>query len=353
MKILIVGAGPTGLTAAIELARRGLLAKVIDRRDNASTLSRAVGITSRSLELLSHSGVSETLIEEGVPIRGACIYQRERLALELPLHSNRIYFPTILGLPQDRTEAIMANTLGSMGVEVGYQNELQDLREESKGVVALLSSGVEERFDLIIGADGIHSKVREAAGINYLGFDLEEKWSIADVDTEGWPSREKFTLVRSSSGTVAVAVPIGKDRHRLVASCDNAIDAFPMGLKVCKIHREGTFKISIRQAERYSKGRVHLAGDAAHCHSPIGGRGMNLGIADAAELAKRVVERRLSGYSELRHREDKKIIEITERVRKIVTGRSIKARLEFRAFLAVASSLPVVRRKLGQFVVEF
>ncbi|MFA0813296.1 FAD-dependent oxidoreductase [Microbulbifer epialgicus] len=353
MKVLIVGGGPTGLTAALELARRGLHAKVIDRRDSTSTLSRAVGITSRSLELLSHSGVAEKLIEEGVAVRSACIYLGNRLALELPLHSGRIYFPTILGLPQDRTEAIMANRLKGWGVEVGYQIELQGLREEPNGVVALFSEGTEERFDLIIGADGVRSTVRKAAGIAYPGFDLEDRWSIADVDTEGWPPREKFTLVKASSGIVAVAVPIGEDRHRLVASCDNAIGAFPMGLKVRKIYREGTFKISVRQAESYSKGRICLAGDAAHCHSPVGGRGMNLGIADAAELAKRVVDGSLAGYSEFRHREDKKVMDITERGRKMISGKSLKARLEFRALLALANSLPALKRKLGQFAVEF
>ncbi|MCO1337008.1 FAD-dependent monooxygenase [Microbulbifer sp. OS29] len=353
MKVLVVGAGPTGLTVAVELARLGLLPRVIDRRDSASTLSRAVGITSRSLELLSKSGVSEKLIAEGIAVQAACIYLDKQLALEFPLHSDRTYFPTILGLPQDRTEALMDQVLSSMGVEVEYQKELISLSEYRDGVVAQFDTGDEDRFDLVIGADGIRSTVREAAGINFPGFDLEEEWSIADVDTDGWPPRRKFTLVKMESGLVAVAVPLGEGRHRLVASCEDAIGAFPMELDIKRVRRQGTFKVSIRQAETYSRGRVHLAGDAAHCHSPVGGRGMNLGIADAVELAARIVAGRLTGYSELRHREDKKVIDITERGRKIVTGKSLKARFEFRALIAAANSLPAVRRKLGQFVVEF
>ncbi|WP_444901519.1 FAD-dependent oxidoreductase [Microbulbifer sp. SSSA007] len=352
MKVLVVGAGPTGLTAAIELTRLGLSPRIIDRRDSASTLSRAVGITSRSLELLSKSGVSEKLIAEGIAVQAACIYLDTRLALEFPLHSDRTYFPTILGLPQDRTESLMAQVLSGMGVEVEYQKELTFLTESEGGVVAQFNAGEEARFDLVIGADGIHSTVREAAGINYPGFDLEEEWSIADVDTDGWPPKRKFTLVKMESGVVAVAVPLGEGRHRLVASCDDAIGAFPMALDIKRVRRQGTFNISVRQAETYSKGRIHLAGDAAHCHSPVGGRGMNLGIADAAELAARVVAGRLTGYSELRHREDKKVIDITEHGRKIVTGQSLKARFEFRALIAAANSLPAVRRKLGQFAVE-
>ncbi|WP_444931195.1 FAD-dependent oxidoreductase [Microbulbifer sp. SSSA002] len=352
MKVLIVGAGPTGLTAAVELARRGLLPRIVDRRDRASTLSRAVGVTSRSLELLSHSGVSEKLIAEGIAVEGACIYLNTHLALEFPLHSDRSYFPTVLGLPQDRTEALMAEVLFGMGGEVEYQKELKSLTEDESGVVAQFDDGEENRFDLIIGADGIRSTVREAAGINYPGFDLDEVWSIADVDTGDWPPKRKFTLVKMDSGVIAVAVPLGEGRHRLVASCDNAISAFPMALDIKRVRRKGTFKISVRQAETYSKGRVYLAGDAAHCHSPVGGRGMNLGIADATELAQRIVEGRLPGYSELRYREDKKVIEVTESGRKIITGQSLKARFEFRALIAAANSIPAVRRKLGQFAVE-
>jgi len=150
-----------------------------------------------------------------------------------------------------------------------------------------------------------------------------------------------------------VVAPMGGNRYRLVASHENALQALPLPLNVTTIHREGHFNISVRQAETYSKGRVHLAGDAAHCHSPVGGRGMNLGIADAAELAERMVEGDLSGYSSFRHSEGEEAIQITERGRKMTAGLNWWRRLAFRALLAAASIAGPVKRRLGRFLVEF
>ncbi len=353
MKVLIVGAGPTGLTAAIELARRGVLPVIVDRRHDASTLSRAVGITPRSLELLSHSGVAQRLIEEGIAMDGLCVYRGTSLALSMPLHSERTYFPTVLGLPQDRTESVMAEILTSLGVAVQYGIGLETLSNREDAVVARFSDGTENHFDHVVGADGIGSTVRQSAGIAYPGADLDQTWSIADVDAEAWLHPGKITLVRAGAGTVMVVAPMGGNRYRLVASHENALQALPLPLNVTTVHREGTFNISVRQAETFSRGRVHLAGDAAHCHSPVGGRGMNLGITDATELAKRMVEGDLSGYSSLRHSECEEAISITERGRKMTAGSNWRRRLAFRALLTAASIAGPVKRRLGRFLVEF
>ncbi|WP_342664473.1 FAD-dependent oxidoreductase [Microbulbifer variabilis] len=144
-------------------------------------------------------------------------------------------------------------------------------------------------------------------------------------------------------GLVAVSVPIGENRFRFVSSCENALEAFPLPLKIHKVRREGVFKISVRQAESFSKGRIHLVGDAAHCRTPVGGRGMNQGIADAVELAKRMAGNQMDGYSEFRHREDKKVIAIIECGRKIVTAKTLVARMEFNTVLAAAKYYHLLR----------
>ena len=353
MKVLIVGAGPTGLTAAIELARKGIKPKIIDRREGLSTLSRAVGITPRSLEILSHSGASETLIVEGIPMDGLRVYFGQSLSLKMPLRSERSYHPNLVCLPQDRTEAIMADALSKYGVEVKYGLKFVALSQTVDSVSVKYDDGNEETFDHVIGADGIRSMVREQAGIAYEGFDLEEQWAVADVDVFNWRHPGCLTVVQAGPGTVAVVVPIGKDRYRVVASRDSALEALPLPIDITNVRREGLFTISVRIAETYSKGNIHLAGDAAHAHSPVGGRGMNLGVADAAELAQRLVNGELEGYTQSRHAEALEARAITERGRLMSTGPNLGRRIVFRALVGAASMLSPIKRKIGSFIVEF
>ena len=353
MKVLIVGAGPTGLTAGIELCRLGLVPTIVDKRESASTHSRAVGITPRSLDLLKPSGVSARLIAEGVALNGLRVYHGTSLSLELPLHSERMAYPCVLAMPQDRTEAIMSGALEKLGGSVAYGKGFQSYSERGGKVAVTFCDGSSGTFDTVIGADGIRSAVRTAAGIDYPGFDLERVWSIADVDVEGWQHPNKITLIHVRPGVVVVVAPLESKRYRLVSSAPNALEAMPLPLNVVKIRREGQFRISVRQAAIYSKGAVHLAGDAAHCHAPIGGRGMNLGIADAAELARRLLKGGIDGYAEERHRLGREAIRITERGRKMTGGVTLTRRIAFRTVIASVNSVPMIRLRLGRFLVEF
>ncbi|WP_293962552.1 FAD-dependent oxidoreductase [Sneathiella sp.] len=348
MRVLVVGAGPTGLTAAVELKRRGMEVAIIEKRAEGSGLSRAVGITPMSLCLLYPSGVADKLLAEGIRFREARIYRRSELGLVLPIHATppKYGYDFILGLPQDRTEALLREALEGMSVSVRFSTELTGLKEEKDGVLATMADGASERFDYVLGADGVHSTTRKLLDIPFPGHDLPETWSIADVNAKDWPNPETLTLCQLSRGGVVVAVPLATDRYRIISNRPEALRQLPLEMDVTNIRREGEFTISVRQVSTYNRGRVYLAGDAAHCHSPVGGRGMNLGIADAAEFAKRLAEDTLDGYSEARHRKGAKIIAGSERVRKIVTSTRPMIRKLFRLALSVAAHLPPLRRRI-------
>ncbi len=284
---------------------------------------------------------------------GLLVFRGEKLALDLPLHSDRTFFRTVIGLAQDRTEAILVDALAEAGVSVSYGMALDDLKEQDGGVVAIFSDGSEHKYDLVIGADGVMSTVRKCAEIAYPGIDLEGIWSIADVESEDWPHPGKIVLFHVRPGVTLVIGPLGPTRYRLVASTPDALKTIPVPINVSTLHRTGTFNISIRQAETYTKGSVHLAGDAAHCHAPIGGRGMNMGIADATELARRIVYRTTDGYSKLRHKKGAESVKTTEHGRKLSAGITLPRRMAFGALLTAANTSGPFKRYLGRFLVEF
>lgn len=352
MRVLIVGAGPTGLTAAVELWRRGIKAEIIDKRDEASGLSRAVGITPRSLHLLEASGVTKRLVEEGVHLHGVRIYRGVDLKLALAIQPPEIKYghDYIIGLAQDRTEANLREALEEMGGTVRYSIALETLLQSDEGVQAGFEDGSSETYDYVIAADGIRSTVREILGISYPGYELPEPWSIADVDSDDWSNAGLFTICQLEEGKVVVVVPLEEARYRLVSNTEDALAALPLEMNVTNVRRAGTFTISVRQVEEYQSGRVFLAGDAAHCHSPVGGRGMNLGIADACDLAGRLASGTQDGYTAARHADGAGVIEGSERVRKFVTSPSPVQRLAFLGVLRVLSAVPALQRRFSDLV---
>lgn len=338
-RVLIVGAGPTGLTLASALAHEGILADIIDRRDGPSHLSRAVGITRASMNILDRLGAAKDIAAEAVRFAGIVFHDRDRPVARFPLNfddDSRLW-----GLPQDRTEHHIAATLAR---PVRYGTALEALSQTDAGVQVHLSGGVTDRYDVVVGADGVHSTVRSAIGLPFEGHDLPDQWSIADVDAPGWRDPDWFQGFLLPGGKVCVVVPLGPNRFRVIASQPDALAALPVDMPVSNIRRAAPFTISVRQVPRYSVDRVFLAGDAAHCHSPVGGRGMNLGIADAAELATRIASGRTGGYSAARHAEGARVIRLSEAARRQLQAPGPLRRQMILAFLRLVAAVPPLSR---------
>lgn len=352
MRVLIAGAGPTGLTAALELERRGIEVKVIEKRAEGSGFSRAVGIMPKSLELLSACGVAEQLLAEGIRMADFHIFLDARKLLSFTTRRADPKYDFLLALPQDRTEAIMRDRLAKRRIKVAFGTTLAGFEQSSEGVTVAYADRTTERFDYLIGADGVHSTTRKILGVAFNGYDLPESWSIADVEARDWPYRDSFVVSALRDGRVAVVAHIGESRYRVISDTPNALATLALPLDITEIHRQGTFAISVRQVEKYQIGRVFLAGDAAHCHSPVGGRGMNLGIADAADLARRMAEGNPAGYTAARHPVGKAVIAASEGARKIITSGTWSRRALFRMGLAAVRMLPPLRRRTARAVLR-
>lgn len=328
-RVLVVGAGPTGLTAAVELARRGVDVKLIERRTSSSGLSRAVGLQPASIALLQPSGVARKILTEAIAYRSVVVHSGDQqlASIEFPNGNSQA---TLYGLAQDRTELHLRCALESFGGQLHYGQTLKSIRQKQGYVIAGIQSAEGgqakgEDFDYVIGADGVDSAVRSQLGLEFSGYELPQRWSIADVDCKDW-NTSGFRIYLLTAGQVVVVAPMEVNRVRIVANSTDALALLPVPIDVVRIRRQSEFKIAVRQVARYAVGRVFLAGDAAHCHSPVGGRGMNLGIADAADLAARLSVGQVEGYHQARHAAGRKVIADSERTRRLLMSKSSAVR---------------------------
>ncbi len=347
-KILVVGAGPVGLTAAIELARRGFKPRIIDKGDGPVIESRALGVNSRTLEILEPCGATKAMLSRGLKMQRLNFWDWPNLIFSIPIRELKHRFNFILALPQDETERVLIDALKQLGVTVGWKRELTKLEQAAAGARATIKRGLKTEIfnaDIVIGADGAHSTVRHALGIGFRGAAYEQDFGLLDAVVTGPVSENEANVFRVDTGIFGM-FPAGHGRFRMVADQPDVQAAMPDRYAIKKIVWQSRFRISHRQVETYQKGDVFLAGDAAHIHSPVGGRGMNLGIEDAATLAWLIAEGRSSEYTERRLPVGAHVLRQTNAQTKLITSHNPLAKLMRRQVMPRLLKLDFVRSRL-------
>ena len=347
-KILIVGAGPTGLTAAVELARRGITPRIVDGAPGPTQLSKAVGISPKSLELLEPAGVTGRLLARGIRVRRAHLHfgESELGAVDLGMLEHRYDF--LLSLPQCDTETIMAWILDGLGVPVHWRTRLTWLEPMANGTLAVLD-GAAGRQSIycthVFGADGVHSTVRNVLGLGFEGFTHARTWSIADFEVTDWSyKRDEAHLFLHPGGDIGFIIPVGTNRFRAVSNTDDAMAQIAGIRRDARVRRIDTFRIPVRQASTYQKGNVFLGGDAAHVQSPVGARGMNLGIEDAACFVRRLINGTLAGYTAERRPVGRQWIQLSERVLRLAQAEGSTRTTLRNLALRVAGQFPILQK---------
>ncbi|MGW5572890.1 FAD-dependent oxidoreductase [Nocardia thailandica] len=377
--VLVAGAGPAGLTAAIVLAEAGVDTVVVDRLAEGANTSRAAVVHARTLEVLDEIGVAGELCERGLEVPTFTVHDGPKTVATVEFGELPTAFPFTLMVPQNVTEEVLLDRLHRAGGRVHRPVTVTGLRQENGGVTVEYTgpdgTAGRLRAAYVIGADGMHSTVRDHAGIGFSGDTYPASFVLADVHM-AWPrSREEVSLHLSPEGVTVVApLPaVGADRYRVVATVDSApehptreeIQALlaargPAGeVTVTELLWSSRFRVHHRVADTYRAGRVLLAGDAAHVHSPAGGQGMNTGIQDAALLGRllaRVVagapDALLDTYEADRRPVALEVVAFTDRMTRMATLGNRPARAVRNTALRLLTSLPPVRNGLAHRLAE-
>ncbi|HEV3137148.1 MAG TPA: FAD-dependent monooxygenase [Pirellulales bacterium] len=317
---LIVGAGPVGLAAALFLAEKGIGTRLVDINQEPSRQSKALAVNPRTLEILDGVGLTERILAMGTKISGACLWRGDRLAAKIEFAGLKHKYPFMLALSQATTERLLQESLVAQGGAVERGSRLIDCKNEAGRVAATLDTpGGQEvyRSPWMLAADGAHSTARERLAIEFPGSTFRDKWYLADMALDVALAQDRAHAFFLPKGEFQFMIRVIDPQvegtavgplWRVIGNRPHVLERLATGRVIGAPIWESDFRISHRINRTMSSGQVYFAGDAAHIHSPVGARGMNLGIEDAWVLAQLARRGQLSRYHDLRHGVDRRVV---------------------------------------------
>ncbi|MGH2585654.1 MAG: FAD-dependent monooxygenase [Dehalococcoidia bacterium] len=353
-QVLIAGAGPTGLVLALWLARLGVPLRIVDKNDGPGQASRAMAVQARTLELYRQLGFADETVRRGIKVDGLRLWEGNRQvgAFRLGTIGEGLSpFPFILSFPQDDHERLLVEQLTVAGIEVEWNTELTGFTDTGDRVQATLrNGGAEESCEVayLCGCDGAHSVVRHGFTLGFPGGTYEQLFYVADVQATGEAADGSFSMCLDAQDSCAVLPVRSSGTQRLIGIVPEAIAqrqsvAFPdirpvvervAGIHVQQVNWFSTYRVSHRVAEHFRSGRIFIAGDAGHIHTPVGGQGMNTGIGDAVNLSWKlahVLQDRadpslLDSYEVERIAFARSLVGTTDKAFQVMAGRNVAAR---------------------------
>ncbi|NKQ57856.1 3-(3-hydroxyphenyl)propionate hydroxylase [Amycolatopsis sp. K13G38] len=307
MRVLIGGAGPTGLTLGIDLARRGVDVRVVDKATEYFAGSRGDGLQPRTLEVFDDLGVLDAVLAAGAPPAPVHVYLDGKFAMERRISEPReaspdVPYPNPHMLGQSQTEGILRDRLAEFGVRVEPASGLTGFTQDADGVTATLATGEVVRADYLVGADGGASFVRKTLGIEFEGTTDESiRMCLGDVAAELDAGHAYRFAKETDPMTGVVLSPLPgtdlfqfalprSDAEPSLDSLRDALAAVGADVRLTRLAWSTIWRPNVRLAKRFRDGRVFLAGDAAHVHPPTGGQGLNTGVQDAYNLGWKLAD---------------------------------------------------------------
>ena len=350
--VIIVGAGPTGLSLAVQLIRYGIDFVIFDLKEGVTDLSKALVVHARTLEIYDQVGLAQKAVEGGEIVRKAALMHNGKISARLDFShfGGRLSpFPFLLVFEQSKNERLLYEHLRHNGKDVQWQTEMEAVAQDADGVKTVLKTASGETQTIVarylVGCDGASSPTRHLLNLHFEGSTYPRMFYVADVDMEFQVDEATF-YAHLGQNSFVLTVPMQGEKHwRLIGNLpeyneqvDREVTFDEVENKVKQLVQRpveimnlrwfSTYKVHTRRVEKFSKGRCFLAGDAAHIHTPAGGQGMNTGIQDAYNLAWKIAfvlngyatDSLLSSYNEERLANAKRLLQTTDQFFEVAAG---------------------------------
>jgi 2-polyprenyl-6-methoxyphenol hydroxylase-like FAD-dependent oxidoreductase len=350
--VIIVGAGPTGLSLACQLIRYGIDFVVVEKNEGITPFSKALGVHARTLEIYEQLELAPQAVAQGTIAGKVRLLESGKVVGELDLSNfgeGLSAYPYLLVLEQSENERLLYDYVKKHGHDVLWQHELESFSQNQDGVLASVTTSNGETQNIegkyLVGCDGPKSPVRHGLGLSFEGSTFERLFYVADVQIDWKYDHDALHVCIAEHALVAFFPMPGEKRWRIVGSFPEGYDKgegevdyeeiearikeeAELELDITRVDWFSTYKVHTRHVERFSSGRSFLAGDSAHIHTPAGGQGMNTGIQDAYNLAWKLalvlkgaaVEKILNTYNEERLPNAKRLLETTDRLFNLAAG---------------------------------
>ncbi len=344
--VIIIGAGPTGLSLASQLIRYGVDFIILDEKETTTPFSKAIGVQARTLEIYEQIDLAEKLIEQGAIAEKARLVESGEVRGEVDLSNvggGMSPYPFLLLVEQGKHEKILYDHLKSHENKVWWQTRLESFTQDVESVTANYRNDdgetgtIEAKF--LVGCDGAKSLVRHTLGLEFEGSTFERLFYVADVQIDWQFSHDALMLFLMKNSLLAFFPMVGENRYRIVGTFPEefakdegdilyeeiekrVIEDTQLNLDISHVNWFSVYKVHSRRVSKFSLGRCFLAGDSAHVHTPAGAQGMNTGIQDAYNLAWKMAlvllgksdVKLLETYNEERLANAKKLLQTTDRL---------------------------------------